>query len=131
MLEQFDMNDELYIQNEFTWTFINSIRELQSFNRKVMKDEKHDKKYTTFMDKQISHFGCILQQRLMHVGLICFGEKIDDASLIKTNDNAIGFRYFRFFNRYLFSKAAQQFAYSQNNRDSTVDFFLCYYTTKG
>lgn len=49
---------------------------------KYMKDEKHDKKYTTNYGQTTSHFSCILQQRLMHVGLICL-RKIDDTGLIK------------------------------------------------
>lgn len=124
MLEQFDMNDELYIKMNSRGLSLTAFENFKASIVKYMKDEKHDKKYTTNYGQTNQPFWLYFTTKIDARWVDMFWrKKIDDTGLIKTNDNAIGFRYFRFFNRYLFSKAAQQFAYSQNNRDSTVDFF--------
>lgn len=124
MLEQFDMNDELYIKMNSRGLSLTAFENFKASIVKYMKEEKHDSKYTTNYGQTNQPFWLYFTTMIDASWVdMLWRKEMDDTGLIKTDDKAIGYRYFRFFNRYFFSKAAEHFAYSSNNRDSIIDFF--------
>ena len=106
MLEQFDMNDELYIKMNSRGLSLTAFENFKASIVKYMKEEKHGPKYTTNFEQTNQpfwlYFTTMIDARWVDM---LWRKETDDTGLIKTDDKAIGYRYFRFFNRYFFSKA--------------------------
>lgn len=124
MLEQFDMNDELYIKMNSRGLSLTAFENFKASVVKYMKEEIHGTKYSETYEQSGQPFWLYFTTMIDASWVDMFWRReVSGIGLLNMDNKAIGYRYFRFFNRYFFSKASQQLPYTSDNRNPIVDFF--------
>lgn len=129
LLENFDMNDELYIKMNSRGLSLVPFENFKASIVRYMKARERNEKYGTLQPengKTPFWLRFISKIDAIWIDLFWTYEKNDSApvdSIIETDDKEIGKRFFRFFNRFFFVKSALKKGIEKEKLNSLSAFF--------